>query len=116
MSNEVFSKHVAKYGAFLYAGPDGNNGASGTIWLRFDGSPIFVWLRFYPPGYSLPPNYEGESSGGDPIYYVSYRSGDYSKIIDLLRNESPIHFYWNEETDIAYLRSGAEDVGEGEDD
>ena len=114
MTDETFSERILKYGAFLYGGPDGNNGANATIWLRFEGSPAFVWLRFYPVGYSLPPNYEAESSGGDPIYYVSYRSGEYSKVLDLLRNESPVYFYWSDETEMAYVRSGGEDVGEGE--
>lgn len=116
MSDSVFSEHISSYGAFLYGGPDGNNSANATIWLRFEGRSEFVWLRFYPPGYSLPPHYCTESSSGNDIYYVSYRSGDYSKVLDLLRNESPVHFYWNEETEVAYVRSGAEEVGEGEDD
>ncbi|MCP3917594.1 MAG: hypothetical protein GY711_18775 [bacterium] len=111
---DIFSEHVSKYGAFLYGGPNGNNQATATVWLRFEGRPEFVWLRFYPPGYQLPESYEVEHSAGYSMYYVSYRSGDYSKVIDLLRNEDPIHFYWNSETGAVYLRCGAEEVGEGE--
>lgn len=116
MEDTTFSARVLKYGVMLYGGPDGNNGATSTVWLRFEDSKAFAWLRFYPMGYSLPPNYESESSSGDAIYYVSYRSGDHAKVVDLLRNEEPIRFYWDDESEIAYLRSGAEDVGEGEDD
>ena len=116
MTDTVFSENIIKYGAFLYGGPDGNNSASATIWLRFADSSTFAWLRFYPPGYSLPPNYESENSAGDPIYYVSYRASEYANVIDLLRNESPVHFHWDDETEVAYLRCGAEDVGEGEND
>ena len=115
MSDTVFSEPVTSYGSFLYGGPDGNNQASSTIWLRFDGCKDFAWLEFFPPGYQLPPLYKVPSAKGADHFHVSYRSGDYSKVIDLLRNEKPVHFYWNEETGLAYLRCGAEEVGEGED-
>lgn len=113
---DLFSKHVLKYGTFLYGGPNGNNQATATVWLRFEDSTDFAWLRFYPTGYQLPETYEIEDEGEGPSkYIVSYRADDYPKVIDVLRNESPVHFYWNAETGAAYLRSGAEDVGEGED-
>ena len=112
---DLFSERVAKYGTFLNGGPNGTNQATSTIWLRFEDSADFAWLRFYPTGYQLPECYEVEDEDGGPSkYVVSYRSGDYLKVIDLLRNESPVVFYWNAETGAAFLRSGAEDVGEGE--
>ena len=112
---DLFSSRIAKYGTFLYGGPNGNNQATSTIWLRFEESTDFAWLRFYPMGYQLPEPYEIEQEDGPSKYVVSYRGGDYLKVIDLLRNESPVSFYWNAETGAAFLRSGAEDVGEGED-
>ena len=56
-----------------------------------------------------------EEEDGPSKSVVSYRSGDFTKVLDVLRNESPVSFYWNEETGAALLRTGAEDVGEGED-
>ena len=112
----VFSSKIAKYGTFLYGGPNGNNQATQTIWLRFEESTDFAWLRFYPMGYQLPEAYEVEDEEGGPSKYVaSFRSGDFPKILDVLRNESPVSFYWNAETGAVLLRTGAEDVGEGED-
>lgn len=114
MDDVVFSEPVHSYGSFLYGGPDGNNQATATIWLRFEGHKDFAWLVFYPPGYQLPPLYKNPAGEGVHHFQVSYRSGDYSKVIDLLRNEKPVHFYWSDETCVAYLRCGAEEVGEGE--
>ena len=38
----------------------------------------------------------------------------YGHVIDLLRNEKPIYFSYSETSNLGFLRTGKEPVGEGE--
>ena len=38
----------------------------------------------------------------------------YPHCVDLLRNESPVNFYYNDATNVALLTTSLEPVGEGE--
>jgi hypothetical protein len=48
------------------------------------------------------------------MYYVSYRYSQLSNIVDLLRNEKPIKFFFRDDTMAAYLTTASEPVGEEE--
>jgi len=103
---------VSTYLVFSYGGPNGNSGAEATVSLGIpDG---WAFLRFYPDGAGLPPNRKVSHLSGKPIYYVSYRYNQLSNIIDLLRNEKPIRFFFRDDTMAAYLTTGPEPVGEEE--
>ncbi len=114
-----YSYSVKKYLVFLYGGPDGNPGAANaaaTILITLSGSSgnAKSYLRFFPEGASLPNNSMSGSSSGDPIFYLSYQYDQLANAIDLLRNESPINFFFRDDTMTGYINTGQEKVGEGE--
>ena len=62
---------------------------------------------------SVPPN-GSFSSGKVTEYYARFRQAEYRDAIDLLRNEKPVFFQWNDTTSGAFLATGSEPIGEGE--
>lgn len=52
--------------------------------------------------------------GETKVYDVFYHSKRYMHMIDLLRNEGPLYFYYNLDTGHSYITTGDEPVGEGE--
>ena len=105
---------VSTYLVYMYGGPDGNNGVDATIHLRLsDGS---AYLRFYPEGATIPPNQKTTHSSGNVIYYLSYRYAQFASVVDVLRNEQPIRFMFNDASLSGYVTTSNEAVGEGEDD
>ena len=103
---------VSTYLVFAYGGPAGNAGADASISLGIPNA--FAFLTFYPEGTPLPPNTKDTHISGKPIFYVSYRYAQLANIIDLLRNEKPIRFFFNDGNLAAYVTTADEPVGEGE--
>ena len=103
---------VSTYLVFCYGGPEGNNGAEATISLGIPNG--WAFLRFFPDGAALSANKKTTHMSGKPIYYVNYRYSQLSNMIDLLRNEKPLKFFFNESSKAAYLTTGHEPVGEEE--
>ena len=103
---------VSTYLVFSYGGPNGNGGADAAISLGIPNA--FAFLRFYPEGTPPPPNSRITHFSGQPIFYVSYRYAQFSNVLDLLRNEQPIRFFFRDETLAAYVTTSNEPVGEGE--
>ena len=62
---------------------------------------------FYHEGYFIPPN----SRHVDRIH-LRYPISEYDHFLDLLRNERPVFFNYNEHTKVGYIRSGQEPVFE----
>lgn len=107
-------EQIDTYKVFLYGGPDGNSGAAATISLG-GISNAYVFLRFFPEGTSLPANSTAVNQPtGRTMYYVSYAYDQLENAIDVLRNEQPVSFFWNEKTKASYITTGNEPVGEGE--
>ncbi len=52
--------------------------------------------------------------GNKTYYNIYYHGHRYSDVIDLLRNEKPLFFYFNYETKHSYITTSDEPVGEGE--
>ena len=105
--------NISTYKVFLYGGPKGNSGAAANISLGVKDA--YVFLRFYPDGVALPANREGiNKPSGWPMYYVSYAYDQLGNAIDLLRNEKPMSFYWNDKTGAGYITTANEPVGEGD--
>jgi hypothetical protein len=74
-----------------------------------------AYLRFYPEGTPLPTNsVDTNLLTGMPMFYVSYRYARFENVVDLLRNESPIRFYFNDANLFGYVTTAKEPVGEGE--
>ena len=111
----TYSYTVNSYVVFLYGGPDGNSGADATVSLQVTGEqPAYVFLRYFPDGTNLPANSLGTHQNGNLMFYLSYHYDQLSNSIDILRNESPIRFFFNDNNDIGYIATGTEDVGDGE--
>lgn len=73
-----------------------------------------IMLYFMPDAVALPTNYT-ERKEKDKLYHVYYHEKDMWLILDMLRNERPVFFFFNEANNVAGVRSGSEPVGETED-
>jgi hypothetical protein len=72
-----------------------------TLWFYRDSAP------------AISPN-ASYSSGGVIRYYARFRQAQFHDAIDLLRNEKPLYFQFNDTTNGAFLSTGGEPVGEAE--
>ncbi|MBV5304720.1 MAG: hypothetical protein JZU70_11075 [Chlorobium sp.] len=103
---------VSTYLVFAYGGPGGNAGAEATVSLGIPDA--FAFLRFFPDSIPLPANSKTTHVSGKPMFYVSYKYAQLANVIDLLRNEKPIRFFFADDTKASYLTTSDEPVGEGE--
>ena len=60
------------------------------------------------------PDNSMEKIGSKNIYYVYFGTHMYAPMIDILRNEEPLYFYYNHDNHESYITTGDEPVGEGE--
>ncbi|MDJ0837804.1 MAG: hypothetical protein QNK37_14910 [Acidobacteriota bacterium] len=111
MSNTTFEE-VSSYQVLVYGGPDGNNGVATNVSLTIPEA--YTFLQFFPQGSDLKPNSSGTHSNGYDMYYVSYQYDQLANVLDLLRNEKPIKFFFNKDNNSAYITTGTEPIGEGE--
>jgi len=72
------------------------------------------FLYFCPDNAELPSN-RIRMQHGRPTYYVYYHNRYLPIVIDVLRNEKPITFFFNDTSLYAGIRTGSEPVGEEED-
>jgi hypothetical protein len=78
------------------------------------GGQLRATLWFHRDTASSVPGNAAYTSGGVMIYYARFRQAELADAIDLLRNEKPIYFQYNDTTNGAFLSTGSEPVGEGE--
>ena len=55
-----------------------------------------------------------ENRGAKNIYYIYYHENQYAKMVDILRNEKPLFFYYNTDNHESYITTSSEPVGEAE--
>lgn len=55
-----------------------------------------------------------EELGEKKIFHIYLRADKYAAWIDILRNESPLFFFYDFERDLCYITTSDEPVGEGE--
>ena len=73
-----------------------------------------AFLNFYETGQSLPDNSVQNQSGMD-VYIANFRTFWFATIVDLVRNENPVTFWFDEITKEALLGTGTQEpIGEGE--
>ncbi|MGI9531513.1 hypothetical protein [Lutimonas sp.] len=98
---------INTYSATLYTGgSESNLQCKAMINCYNDTQPTPVMTAyFYHEGYFIPPN----SKHIDKVN-LRYSILDYNNFLDLLRNESPVFFYYNEHSKIGYLRTGQESI------
>ena len=68
-------------------------------------------LWFLPEDGPLPGN---RKRPGQDLFDVYYRMDAWAAILDVLRNEKPVHFNYQDANNAAQIYTGSEPVGEGE--
>lgn len=107
MDNQ-FWEEVREYRANIYIGA-GNKQA--FLFLKSDN--YNMYFTFYKEGMALPADNQKEINGRQH-FYLNLHYGDYPNMLDLLRNEKPVHFFYRIDAQFGYLTTSSEPVGEGE--
>ena len=98
---------VTKYHVLFYGTSNGYQGNRAQISL-YNGSTVLGYVRFHDAGMPFP----NDSQSGRLIT-MHLPSAMFENVIDMLRNESPINYYFA--SGQAFLGTGStEPVGEGE--
>ncbi|HSE36057.1 MAG TPA: hypothetical protein VLG74_02070 [Blastocatellia bacterium] len=99
---------VASYHILFYGGPDGYQTNRAQIQLSDASGQTLAWVRFNDPGMF----FEADSNSGG-IIRMHLPSAMFQSVLDVLRNEKPIHIYFAQNR--GFLGTAAnEPVGEGE--
>ena len=99
---------VKNYHILIYGGPDGYQTNRAQIQLSDGTGKVLAWVRFNDPGMYFEPDY---TSGG--IIRMHLPSAMFQGVLDMLRNEKPIHIYFAAGRGFLGTMSD-EPVGEGE--
>ena len=100
---EVTSYHILFYGS-----PDGYQTNRAQIQLSGASGQTLAWIRFNDPGMFFEADFE---TGG--IIRMHLPSAMFQSVLDVLRNEKPIHIYFAQSRGFLGTLS-TEPVGEGE--
>ncbi len=98
---------VASYSLLFYGSPTGYQTNRAQIQLSDDNGQTLAWLRFNDPGMFFESDYE---SGG--IIRMHLPSAMFHSVLDVLRNEKPIHVYLA--AGRGFLGTSSEPIGEEE--
>ena len=98
--------NVTQYHVLFYGSSDGYRGSRAQITL-YDGTNVLGYILFFDPGMPFPN--DGQSGGK---IYMSLPSAMFENVLDVLRNEKPINYYFVSEH--AFLGTTTEPVGENE--
>src|SRR5262245_55160373 len=100
--------NVTQYHVLVYGSPDGYQGLRAQI-TPYDGGNVLGYIRFHDPGMPFPT----DSVDGGGRILMHQPSANFINVLDLLRNEKPITYYFA--AGRAFLGTGStEPVGEGE--
>ena len=102
----VITMNVTQYHVLFYGSTAGYQDNRAQIQLS-DGNTVLGWIRFHDPGMPFP---NDTQSGGMIIMHLP--STMFENVIDVLRNESPINYYFA--SGHAFLSTSYEPVGEEE--
>ncbi len=97
---------VTEYKVLFNGTSEGYGSVRAEIQL-YEGADVIGYVRFVDPGMPFPDDTE---SGGTVVMHLP--SATAGNVIDLLRNEEPINFYFAH--DHAFLGTADEPVGEAE--
>jgi hypothetical protein len=74
-----------------------------------------AFLNFYPDTTGPLPDNSVQTQGGIPVYTAGFHEHWFPSVTDLLRNEEPVTFFFDELSNEAILATGTQEpVGEGE--
>lgn len=109
---DTITGKIEKYWVHLQAGPTKKQPLNPRAIIRcYNDNSLILEANFYPGKNRIPENYYSINS---KLVYLRYPMSMYSQILDLLRNEKPIYFRFNESSKVGFIRTGKEPVGEGE--
>ena len=98
---------VAAYSLLFYGGPDGYQTNRAQIQLSGTDGDTLAWLRFNDAGMFYESDYQS-----DGIIRMHLPSGMFHNVLDVLRNESPVHVYFA--AGRGFLGTSSEPIGEEE--
>ena len=98
---------VTGYKVLFYGGPDGYQANRAQIELSGPTGKV-AWIRFNDPGMRFEADHET-----DGIIRMHLPSTMFQSVLDVLRNEKPIHVYFAQNRGLLGKQS-VEPVGEGE--
>lgn len=96
---------VTNYSILVYGGPNGYQTNRSQIQLS-NGNTTVAWIRFNDPGMTFENDYIQ-----DGIIRMHLPSTMFQSVLDILRNEKPVHIYFIGK---AFFGTAAEPVGEEE--
>jgi hypothetical protein len=102
---------ITNYEIELYSKATSGLGANITCVTT---SGALVIMRFWKEGTPTPENTTTDISSGDKRYYLGFRYHEFARVVDLLRNEKPIWYSFQEERKWGSVRTTSEPVGEEE--
>lgn len=102
---------ISTYSASLYTGGTQSNLQYNAIINCYNESQMtpVMTAYFYHEGYFIPPN----SKHVDRVN-LRYSISEYEHFLNLLRNEKPVFFCFNEHTKVGYIRTGHESTPESQ--
>jgi hypothetical protein len=98
---------VSTYSLLFYGSPTGYQTNRAQIQLSDAAGQTLAWLRFNDPGMFFENDYE---SGG--IIRMHLPSAMFHSVLDVLRNEKPLHVYFAQ--GLGFLGTASEPIGESE--
>jgi hypothetical protein len=98
---------VASYSLLVYGSPTGYQTNRAQIALHDAGGQSLAWVRFNDPGMFFEDDYES-----DGIIRMHLPSTMLASVLDVLRNEEPVHVYFA--AGRAFLGTASEPIGEEE--
>lgn len=104
----MISGEVFKYRASIFTGKINHRA---FIFLETENASVYI--NFYSEGTTLQENQSPVVNGNQHVYLYHYYS-DYPNMLDLLRNEKPINFFYRDDARVGYLTTSKEPIGEGE--
>ena len=108
---QIISGELTSYTVTIYGRP-GEQRAH--VLLFSQPASTLCYLTFYTESAALPENRLVLRDNGSKQLYISQRYSDYSNILDLMRNEKPVYFFYRDDIKLFYVKSGEEPVGEHE--
>jgi len=109
---KAITKELNQYWVHFQAGKTEKNKIYPRAIIKcYHDDDFVVQLNFYSEKKPLPVNYQDEKS---QLVYLRYPVAMYGHILDILRNEKPIYFSYSPKTNLGFIRTGKEPVGEGE--
>lgn len=108
MTGNFIIEEFAFYKVLLFSHHTNTNIDAGVEISLPDGKAVIRFVNSDLPENSM------EVIGSKNIYHVYYQLNMYPYVIDILRNEEPLFFYYNHDNHESYITTGDEPVGEGE--